>query len=480
MNSATAVLADIATPSILHRPPDVVSLDAATEAIELGECYGLTLDPDQKATLYAAQGERADGTWAASEVADVKGRQAGKNDTATVRKLAGFELYGERLQLHTAHEFATANEDFLRIVAIYEAYDDLRKKVARIRYANGEQGIEYISGARLKYRARTGGAGRGFAEADVVYYDEFQHLQAEQLAASMPTMLVSRNFQAWFLGSGGLSTSTHARALRLRAILGNGGRLAYTENTAQTWRLIDGRVEFIDPSPESMLEHDVLMLHPGYANGRVSPESMKTMYQAMGPELFAREILCVWDRGPGDQSDGPISLARWNELVDPDSAIVGPVSRAIDVSPDFKWATVAAAGRRADGHLHVEIGCRNLGTEWIVPFAQAQGAEFRVASSAPAGFLIPLLVEAGVKVVEVSAQEVTQACSRLISAVAEGTVHSLGGNELPAAIANATISQRGDAQAWSRLKSSGDISALCAATIAVGGVGESPGLVYAY
>ena len=75
-------------------------------------------------------------------------------------------------------------------------------------------------------------------------------------------------------------------------------------------------------------------------------------------------------------------------------------------------------------------------------------------------------------VVEVSQQEVTQACSRLISSVAEGTVHSLGGNELPAAISNATISQRGDAQSWSRIKSTGDISALCAVTIAVGGVAD--------
>jgi hypothetical protein len=37
-------------------------------------------------------------------------------------------------------------------------------------------------------------------------------------------------------------------------------------------------------------------------------------------------------------------------------------------------------------------------------------------------------------------------------------------------LSNATIANRGDAQAWSRVKSSGDISALVAATIAVGGV----------
>lgn len=474
MSSATAERSVIATPSILHRPNDVVSLDAATEAIELGECYGLTLDPDQKATLYAALGERADGSWAASEIGDFKGRQAGKNDTVKVRQLAGLELFGERLLLHTAHEFATANEDFLRIVALFEAYDDLRKKVARVRYANGEQGIEYINGARLKYRARTGGAGRGFAEADLVIYDEAQHLQAEQLAASMPTMLISRNFQAWFLGSGGFASSSQARALRTRAILGNGDRLAYTENTAQTCKVIDGRIVLIDPDLGSLLDHDVLMSHPGYAHDRVPFESMKTMHDAMGSALFAREILCVWDAT--DVVDGPISLAQWMDLVDKGSTPVGPVSYAIDVSPDFKWTSFALAGCRKDDHLHVEVGKRNVGTDWVIDYAKSLGVEVRVAPSSPAGFLIPLLREAGVTVVEVSQQEVTQCCSRLISAVSEGTVHSLGGNELPAAISNSTISQRGDAQSWSRVKSSGDISALCAVTIAVGGVADDVGM----
>jgi hypothetical protein len=62
--------------------------------------------------------------------------------------------------------------------------------------------------------------------------------------------------------------------------------------------------------------------------------------------------------------------------------------------------------------------------------------------------------------------------SRLISVVAEGGIRHLGGVEIPNALANATIVARGDSQAWSRIKSSGDISALVAATHAIGGVSE--------
>ena len=155
-------------PTILHSPPDVVSLAAADEAIELADAYGICdgfpLAESQKITLRNGLGERADHSWAATRIADFGPRQGtGKNDKIAARELAGLILFGEKLQIHTAHEFPTANESFLRLVAVFENWDDLRSRVARIRYANGEQGIELLTGQRLKYRARTGGSGRGFA-----------------------------------------------------------------------------------------------------------------------------------------------------------------------------------------------------------------------------------------------------------------------------------------------------------------------------
>jgi hypothetical protein len=142
------------------------------------------------------------------------------------------------------------------------------------------------------------------------------------------------------------------------------------------------------------------------------------------------------------------------------------------VSPDLKWATVASAGLRADGHVHVEIARRQPNTEWVVPFAAAnpQYGPYRVAGSGPAGFLLKLLEDEGVWTVDVPSSEVTQATQRLIAAVDDGTIHHLGSNEIAAALSNATLKASGDSQVWSRVKSSGDISALVAATVAVGGV----------
>jgi hypothetical protein len=477
VTSSVLVGKPVATPSICHLPPDVHSLDAAQEAIEWGEAYGLVLDADQRATLTAALGERADGSWAAAEVADFKGRQAGKNDTVKVRQGAGIDLFGERLIIHTAHEFATANEDFLRLVAVYENYDALRKSVARVRYANGEQGIEFVNGARIKYRARTGGAGRGFSKADVVIYDEAQHLQPEHLGASFPTMLANPNFQAWYCGSGGFEGSRQAWALRRRALLGDGGRFAYTENTAQLVTVVDGRV--VLAMPEDLLSEDVLSTHPGYANGRVTHEVMVTMFNALGPELFAREILCVWEPEPGDES-GPIDLRLWGMpadsggLVDEGSRIAGRHCFALDVAHDRSWSAFGVAGRRDDGRIHVEVMRTEKKTGWVVEAArglyEARRQPIRVQKGSPAASFTDELREAGVEVIEVSVAEHAEAVGRFLDAVENDGLRHLRQPSLFGALKVATLRSSGDASVWARRTSKADISPLVAVTLALGGV----------
>jgi hypothetical protein len=146
MRSLLSERLGVQVPTVLHSPPDVVSLAAAEDAIELADAYGVCdgypLAESQKLTLRNGGGERADGLWAATRIADFGPRQGtGKNDKIAAWELAHLLLFGTELILHTAHEFPTANESFLRLVAVFENWDDLRAKVARIRYANGEQGI---------------------------------------------------------------------------------------------------------------------------------------------------------------------------------------------------------------------------------------------------------------------------------------------------------------------------------------------------
>ena len=175
------------------------------------------------------------------------------------------------------------------MVSVFEAWDDLRAKVARIRYANGEQGIELLSGQRLKYRARTGGSGRGFAKADLVVYDEAQHLQAEHVAASGPARLANPNAQSWYMGSGGLSTSANAWRMRKRALSGAGGRFAYVEHTAEQVSLVDGR--FVSDRPD-ILDRDAWAFgEPGVRSAYHGRGVAVVVATRLGPELFGREYV---------------------------------------------------------------------------------------------------------------------------------------------------------------------------------------------
>lgn len=451
-------------PQVVHRPPDVVSLAAAEEAIELADAYGVAdgwpLDESQQFTLRLALGERADGSWAASTVADFEPRQNGKNDTCGARELAGLILFGEQLIIHTAHEFPTANESFLRLVAVFEAWDDLRRKVARIRYANGEQGIELLSGQRLKYRARTGGSGRGFAKADLVVYDEAQHLQAEHVAASGPARLANPNNQSWYMGSGGLGTSRNAWRMRRRALAGDGGRFAYVEHTAEQLSL-DARGRVVSVKPE-VLDRDAWAQANSAYGHRITDESMLSLYQELGPQLFARECLCIWDMELGMSEEGDIPRATWDLVNAPDVAPTGAMVFIPDVNPERSAASIVAVGAAV-----VEVIEHKPGVGWLLERCKElngrhEGATWAVdgAKRAPIAALIPDLNEAGLDPVPVGT-DMAAACGSMYDAIVDRKVTFRRHPSMDAAVDGAVRKASGE---WDRLAGA-DISPLVAATV---------------
>jgi hypothetical protein len=454
-------------PQILHVPPDVASLAAAEETIELADAYlicdGNPLAESQKITLRTALGERADGSWAASRVADFGPRQGtGKNDKINARELAGLILFGERLIIHTAHEFPTANEAFLRMVAVFDAWDDLRKKVARIRYANGEQGIELLSGQRLKYRARTGGSGRGFAKADLIVYDEAQHLQPEHVAASGPAKLANPNSQSWYAGSGGLSTSKVAWALRRAALHGNAGRLAYTEKTGETVRMERGRIVQLAPDPDDREVWYSAM--PGLGRW-VTEEGVEALRDELG-ELFPREGLCVWEPELGADGEWAIPAQAWLLAAD-DNSTVGDQVFALEVSEDRAWSTFAAAGRSGE-KVHAEVVDTRRGTAWVVERAVELvgkwGGPLAVAKGSPAVSLVDDLLARNVEVALLTREEQASACGRLYDAVMDGRFVHRNQPVLDIALQGAVKRDIGEAWVWSQKKSTVDISPLVALT----------------
>jgi len=458
MTSLVAARRGVQEPRVLHVPPAVAS-SAGHEAIELAESAGLILDPWQRRVLVDGLAERDDGQWAAFEVGLVVPRQNGKGSVLEAVELAGLFLFDERLILHSAHEFKTANEAFLRLRSLIDSSDDLRRKVRQYRQSN-EVGVDLRSGARLRFVARSRGSGRGFT-GDRVILDEAYNLDAESMAALLPTLSARPNPQLWYASSAPMVTSTQLLAVRRRALSGSGGRLAYFE-----WSIDPALDDPADPASWARANPALGI--------RIAEEFISAERDAMqDADAFARERLGVPD--DPDDDGGPIPPALWRELEDHGSAIDAPAVLAWDVNPERTWSCFAVAGRRADDIAHLEVIDRREGTRWVVERAAElhgrYGLPVRLDPRQAGGLLAELAAE-GVPVVEVGGVDLGRACGALVDAATGRQVRHIGQAPLTAAVAGAGVRPLGDAWAWSRKSSRVDISPLVAVTIALAGLLE--------
>jgi len=158
MNSPPGVLLGDQEPRICSLPLFDADRSGAN-AVLLAAAAGLDLDPWQRFVLEAGLRRRG-GKWAAFEVALIVARQNGKGAILEALELAALFLFPDvRLILHSAHEFKTAAEAFLRIRHLIEGSPEFSSRVARIRTTTGAEAIELLDGTRLRFVARSSGSG---------------------------------------------------------------------------------------------------------------------------------------------------------------------------------------------------------------------------------------------------------------------------------------------------------------------------------
>lgn len=463
-------LVGVQRPNIMTVPPFVSS--AGRETVELAERAGLVLDPWQRFVLEQGLGERDDGRWASFEVAVVVSRQNGKGAIFEAAELAGLFLFGEELIIHTAHEFKTAQEAFRRVLALVTNADELRRRVARVRTSHGEEGIELLTGQRLRFLARSGGSGRGFS-CDRLILDEAMILGDEPIAAILPTLSARPNPQILYGASAGIGApSVQLARLRKRALGGDDPSLAYFEWSAQLCHERCNRHcrRHDDPAdPQTWAKANPAL------GIRITADFIARERLAMAATKFAIERLGVGDYPADGASWEVISEDAWSALADARSDVVDPVAIAVDTTPDRSATAIAIAGRRADDALHVEVIEHWPGTGWAVERVVELVEKWRpcavvIDAAGPAGSLIADLETKGVDVVTPSAREVAQACGQLYDAVVDTkTLRHRDQVPLTTALAGASKRDLGGAWAWARKGLSVDISPLVAVTLAAWG-----------
>lgn len=457
-------------PTLLHLPSGTpVQVEDALYL--LGE-WGMGLDEWQQFVLRGALLERPDGRWAAKEVGVEVARQNGKGELLEARALLGLFLLDERLLVHSAHEFATASEALDRMDDRIDRNPQLKRLCKPTKRSHGEEGIYRRDGAKLRYRTRTKRGGRGFT-ADWLGLDEAMFIAESFHGSLMPTVSAVPNPQIWYTGSAVdreiMEDGVVFARVRARALKGDDDRLAYFGWGAPFDRPSDVPVEAaVDPSMWALG-------NPALAV-RIDPEHVALEQRSMDPRTFAVERMGVGDWPSVDGVvEAVLSLDAWRACLDPTSAPVGPVCLAFDVTPDRSAAAICAAGRREDERWHVEVVDHARGTGWVVDRLEAlvdRHAPVAVVcdGAGPAASLLSALANAGVDVETVTAQEHGRAFGSFVDAVGDGDIRHLGSPEMTAAIRGAAKRPLGDAWAWSRKKSSVDISPLVASTLARWGV----------
>jgi hypothetical protein len=465
-NSSSAVLIGSQRPSLLHLPSGQRA-SVGPEAVDLAASAGLVLDDWQSWSLEQGLSEAERGQFAAFEVGLVVPRQNGKGSILEARQLAGLFLLGERLQVHTAHEFRTTFEHFLRLCTLIESTPELDRMVARIRRGAGEQAIELKTGERLRFIARSGGSGRGMS-GDTVYLDEAFAVTPVMMGALLPTMSARPNPQLWLTSSAPMSSSVVLHQLRQRAIAGDSPRLFYAE-----W----GNDEGVDP------DSDVAVARANPALGiRIPIEFISAEREAMPAGEYLRERLGVPDPLPEDSAARPVKLPAdaWSATVTYDQVPINPgeIGLAFDVSPGGEWSSVAiAAGSLTDPY--VEVIEHQSGTGWLpgrlVELVQKwQPTSLICDSGGPAGSVVGAVIHA-MRLAGISSDllhqatfgEMKQACGAFYADVVEGRLRRPPNQgPLDNAAADAAERRLGESWAWDRRNATVPISPLVAVTLA--------------
>ncbi|USC17030.1 hypothetical protein [Rhodococcus sp. 11-3] len=488
-------------PRIQHLPQGHDKFQIGKEAVELSAHAGLELDPWQSWYLrksmlttdemvYNKFTGLHEPRWAAFECGLCVCRQNGKGSIIEARELAGMFLTGERLIMHSAHEFPTALEAFERVLSLVRDTPDLWAEVRQVKQGHGEEGIYLNSGQRLRFKARTKGGGRGFT-ADCIILDEAMVLGTDQVKAMLPTVSARPNPQVWYAGSAGDKNSTQFGRVRHRAIKGGDPRLLYGE-----WS-INPHTVMCDPTCD---EHDDLDDPNGWAKAnpalgrRISLEHIAAERRSMDDAAFGMERLGVGDWPTEDGSWGVISEDSWRVRESDVSEVVGRPVIAIHTASDRSFSAIFVCGLNADGDYHIEL-TQNAdgeydyrpGLGWALHRAIMIARRVRpiaivVNKSTQAGVLFEDLereikaanMDRETQVISPLQREYAQGCADFFTGIVpkkgeKANVVHMGQEPLDKAVASTGIKESTDLWMWDDSDTTIDITPLRAATLALWG-----------
>lgn len=367
----------------------------------------------------------------------------------------------------TSHHLRTTNKTLMSARGMAR-----RKKVhphiLAVRTSHGEGQVEFRNGSIIMFGARSQGFGRGFDKIDAEVFDEAQILDTgalEDMVAAAAQSQHEHGALLFFMGTPPRpkDPSEAFEQRRAKALEGKSKNAIWLEIGA-------------DPKSDPDDESQYPLMNPSYPK-RTPPESLERLRENLQDEdSWNREGRGIWDATDGKRV---IDEDSWKRVADAASMPVERLTLAVDVAPDRSGASVALAGRRADGLWHVELDDQRNGVDWVVPWLVSRAARNRlhaVVADEMSGLVEErrgrhFLKGTDVVVTLASAEgrDMALACSTFFDAVVDGSVRHTDQTQVNVALSVARKRPLAGSWAWNRKDAASDITPVVAETLALWG-----------
>lgn len=387
-------------------------------------------------------------------------RQQGKTHLARMRILAGLFIFGEKNIVAMSSNRNMALDTFRQVANTIEDNDFLKAQVRQIRYANGQESITLLNGARYEIVAATRDGSRG-KSADLFYADELREVSEEAFKAAVPITRARPNSQALFTSNAGDAFSTVLNDLRERA-------MDYPSKTFGFWEYsapLAARQDIRNRKYWAMANPAL-----GYT---VTEEAIEESIATNSIEATLTETLCMWiDSQVSPWTFGSIEACSVSELILPVGAMT---VMAFDVSPSKRSGALVAAqivdGKIAVGVMETfssevaidEVKMASSIHDWAMKYRPVQIAYDKYATAS----IAQKLEQSGHKMIDISGQAFYQACGELADSLANLRLLHSGQPEWVNSMNNCAAKTNDAGWRIIRRKSAGDVTAAISTAMVV-------------
>jgi hypothetical protein len=428
LDHAQSTLGGVQTPRICSKLNDLPS--KGQEMIDFATEIGIELMDWQKFVAIHAHKVKEDDRWATNEVGLLLSRQNGKSTFMMLRILTGMFVWGEGLQLASAHRLTTSLETFRQIVGLIETHPALEKEVKKIRWQHGAEEIELFGNRRFVVKAANNAA-RGLSKPETIHMDELREYKDEDAWSSMRySMMSAKNPQVWVYSSAGDQHSVILNKLRERALA------SATTNDPIGWFEWSAEPD----APINLPSGDINWSAFAQANPSlgitIHPDNIKAAINDP-PDIVRTELLTQWV----DTINSAIDPQKWAMCqidaipLDPEQ----PTWLGLDLSPDRKFGALVAAQRLLGERFYVQLlhtwsndySLNDLAVaNDIAPYVRKYNTQTVAYSKRTSQAVASRLVPAGIQVTDMDGAIYAESCDRWLGAINSHRLQHSGQEEL--------------------------------------------------